>query len=134
MNLQRRVKDLFLLLAFCASAYAAEPLKPPEQFRGYYITFMRMPLWGLPEWKEAFDCLEEDRVNTVILWTAGGFRSRTFPITWEYNREHKNIQHDFLRELIDYAHAKKIRVLLGFTPFGYDGVNQFTITHPELKA
>ena len=25
-------------------------------------------------------------------------------------------------------------VLLGFTPFGYDGVNQYALEHPELKA
>ena len=24
--------------------------------------------------------------------------------------------------------------LLGFTPFGYDGVNRYPIEHPELKA
>jgi hypothetical protein len=41
---------------------------------------------------------------------------------------------DFMRELIDYAHTKNIRVLLGFTPFGYDGVNRYPIEHPELKA
>jgi hypothetical protein len=31
-------------------------------------------------------------------------------------------------ELIDHAHARGIRVLLGFTPFGYDGVNQTPAT------
>mgnify|MGYP000679787051 CR=1 FL=1 len=41
---------------------------------------------------------------------------------------------DFVRELIDYAHTKNIRVLLGFTPFGYDGANRYSIDHPELKA
>lgn len=44
------------------------------------------------------------------------------------------MRQDFARDLIDYAHTKKIRVLLGFTPFGYDGINQFPIEHPELKA
>jgi hypothetical protein len=44
------------------------------------------------------------------------------------------VAHDFVRELIDYAHAKQIRVVLGFTPFAYDGVNQFPLEHPELKA
>jgi hypothetical protein len=102
--------------------------------RGYYLTFMRMPVMGLPEWKRAIDCFAEDDANTLIVWTAGGFRSKKFPITWEYNREHENIRHDFLRDLIDYAHTKKIRVLLGFTPFGYDGVNRYPIEHPELKA
>jgi hypothetical protein len=106
----------------------------PFALRGYYITLMRMPVMGLAEWKQAIDCFAEDDANTLILWTAGGFRSRKFPITWQYNAEHANIQHDFVRELIDYAHAKHIRVLLGFTPFGYDGTNRYPIEHPELKA
>ena len=95
---------------------------------------MRMPMMGLPEWKEAIDSFAEDDVNLLILWTAGGFRSRKFPITWEYNQEHANVQNDFGRELIEYAHSKKMRVLLGFTPFGYDGVNRYPLEHPELKA
>src|SRR4051812_41772985 len=95
---------------------------------------MRMPVMGLAEWKQAVDCFAEDDVNTLILWAAGGFRSRRFPITWQYNAEHANVQHDFVRELIDYAHTKRMRVLLGFTPFGYDGVNRYPIEHPELKA
>lgn len=89
---------------------------------------------GLTEWKQAVDCFAEDDANVLILWTAGGFRSHKFPITWQYNAEHANIRHDFVRELIDYAHTKNIRVLLGFTPFGYDGTNRYPIEHPELKA
>jgi hypothetical protein len=104
------------------------------QSRGYYTTFMRMPNMGLPEWKEMIDCMQEDGANTLLLWTAGAFRSKKFPITWKYNSEHKNVQQDFARELIDYAHTRGIRIVLGFTPFGYDGVNQFPIEHPELKA
>ncbi len=102
--------------------------------RGYYITLMRMPVMGLAEWEQAVDCFAEDDANVLILWTAGGFRSRKFPITWQYNAEHANVRHDFVRALIDYAHTKKMRVLLGFTPFGYDGVNRYPLEHPELKA
>jgi hypothetical protein len=115
---------------FCFVAGGAEGFG----LRGYYVTFMRMPVMGLPEWKEAIDCFAEDDVNLVVLWMAGGFRSKKFPITWEYNREHANVRNDFGRELIDYAHTKGIRVVLGFTPFGYDGVNRYGIDHPELKA
>ena len=39
-----------------------------------------------------------------------------------------------MRDLIDHAHTRGIKVLLGFTPFGYDGVNQYPLEHPELKA
>ena len=106
----------------------------PFAVRGYYMTFMRMPLWGLPEWREALRCIEEDGGNTVILWMGGGFRSKKFPITWKYNEEHRNVREDFGRELIEEAHRRGIRVVLGFTPFGYDGVNQYALEHPELKA
>ena len=121
---------LLILWFMCLSTHGDEPFK----LRGYYVTFMRMPVMGFPEWKEAIDCFAEDDVNTLILWTAGGFRSKKFPITWQYNQEHANVTNDFVRQLIDYAHTKRIRVLLGFTPFGYDGVNRYPIEHPELKA
>lgn len=117
---------------------AAETHPPPEQIpftdRGYYVTFMRMPTFGLPQWKQAVDCFHADGSNLLLLWMAGGFRSKRFPITWKFNAEHANVRADFGRELIAYAQARGIRVLLGFTPFGYDGVNQYAIEHPELKA
>ena len=39
-----------------------------------------------------------------------------------------------MRDLIDHAHTRGIKVLLGFTPFGYDGVNQYPLEHPETRA
>lgn len=128
--MHRRIVRLFLLCWVALVAANGEPF----ELRGYYVTFMRMPVMGLPEWKQAIDCFAEDGANTLVLWMPGGFRSRKFPVTWQYNEEHANVRQDFARELIDYAHTKKIRVLLGFTPFGYDGINQFPREHPELKA
>jgi hypothetical protein len=118
-------------LALTPAGAAAEPA---FALRGYYLTFMRMPAMGLAEWKQAVDCFAEDDVNLLVLWMPGGFRSRKFPLTWRYNEQHPNVRHDFVRELIDYAHTKRIRVLLGFTPFGYDGVNQMPRDHPDWKA
>ncbi len=131
-----------LRLALLAFALSLEPVsssvaaaaEPPFAMRGYYMTFMRMPTFGLAEWKQMVDCIGQDGGNMVILWTAGAFRSKQFPITWRYNSDHANVRNDFVRELIDYAHSKQIRVLLGFTPFAYDGVNQYPLEHPELKA
>ena len=125
----RALTPLLILLTTNALR-AAEPFA----LRGYYLTFMRMPAMELADWKQAVDGFAQDNANVIILWTAGGFRSKKFPITWEYNRDHANVTNDFVRALIDYAHTKKIRVLLGFTPFGYDGVNRYPIEHPELKA
>jgi hypothetical protein len=125
---------VIILLAFEFGSTHDTLAAAPFELRGYYITLMRMPVMGLAEWKQAVDCFAEDDANVLILWTAGGFRSRKFPITWSHNAEHENVRHDFVRELIDYAHTKKIRVLLGFTPFGYDGVNRYPLEHPELKA
>jgi hypothetical protein len=106
----------------------------PIQLRGYYFTFCRMPTLGYPEWTSIVDDMAADGANVFILWVAGGFRSHKFPITWRYNQDHKNVRSDFVGRLINYAHSKQIKVLLGFTPFSYDGVNQYTLEHPELKA
>ena len=55
-------------------------------------------------------------------------------MTWRYNAEHENVRQDFVRDLIDHAHTRGIKVLLGFTPFGYDGVNHYPLEHPETEA
>src|SRR5678815_6197217 len=120
---------LFILLL--ASAHAVSEGEPFGT-RGYYTTFMRSPTFGLPEWKQMIDCMHEDRANFIVLWTAGAFRSKKFPITWQYNADHKNVQQDFVRELIEYAHEQGIKVVLGFTPFAYDGTDQYPLEHPEL--
>ncbi len=106
----------------------------PFAQRGYYITFMRMPTYDLADWRRIIDGIHDDGGNTLLLWVAGAFRSRKFPITWAYNQEHENVRKDFVRDLIDRAHARGIKVLLGFTPFGYDGVNQYSLEHPETRA
>jgi hypothetical protein len=119
------------------ATFGAEPSTDPQspfQERGYYITFMRMPTYDLADWKRIVDCIHDDGGNLLLLWMGGAFRSQKFPITWKYNEEHQNVQHDFVRDLIDHAHTRGVRVLLGFTPFGYDGVNHYPLEHPELRA
>ncbi len=114
---------------------AADPqTKPTFRLRGYYTIATRYPTAGLAVWKNILDCMQKDGCNLLIHWVAGSFKSVKFPETWQYNREHENIQSDFTREMIDYAHMQGIRVLLGFTPFGYDGVNRYSSTHPELTS
>ena len=128
------MKLLSSLPALIALTALGLPAAEPLPVRGYYFTFNRMPTFGLPEWKEIYSQIRADGGNTVMLWTGGGFRSTKFPITWQYNRDHKNVRNDFVRELIDYGHTLGIKTLLGFTPFSYDGVNQYTFEHPELKS
>src|SRR5215204_4794644 len=89
-----------VVLAFALVLSPSLAGEAPFAQRGYYMTFMRMPAFGLPEWRQMVDCIEEDGGNLLMLWTAGGFRSRKFPQTWEYNRDHKNVANDFVRELI----------------------------------
>ena len=101
--------------------------------RGYYITFMRGTTFKFEVWKISSTlCMKT--AESIVLWMGGAFPSRKFPITWKYNAEHQNNQDNFAGKLIDYAHTLGIRVLLCLTPFGYDGVNQYAIEHPELKA
>ena len=111
-----------------------EPNAPVFAHRGYYFTFSRMPTYGLDAWKRIVDCVQSDDGNTIILWMGGGFQSKRFPETWQHNKDHANIKTDFVPALIDYAHSKKIAVLLGLTPFGYDGVNQMSLTRPPWRA
>ena len=125
-----------ILLAFPGDGDGGAAPKGESPFaqRGYYLTFMRMPTYDLADWRRIVDGVRDDGGDTLLLWVAGGFRSRAHPVTWRYNAEHENVREDFVRALIDHAHDRGIRVLLGFTPFGYDGVNQYTLEHPELKA
>jgi hypothetical protein len=119
------------------TALGAEPPKGtdrPFRHRGYYTIGTRYPTAGLAVWKHALDCMHADGCNLLIHWAAGGFKSKKFPETWAHNKDHENVKADFTREMIDYAHGRGIRVLLGFTPFGYDGVNRYTATRPELVA
>jgi hypothetical protein len=95
---------------------------------------MRLPTLGLAVWKEIVDDIATDGANTIILWMGGAFRSKKFPVTWQWARDHENVKRDFARDLIDHAHQRGIKVLLGFTPFGYDGVNQLPLEKPTLKA
>ena len=120
-------------LVLPARAFAAENRLPFQQ-RGYYLCFMRMPTFGLAVWREIIDGIASDRANTIILWMGGAFRSKKFPITWQWTKDHENVKADFGRELIAHAHHRGVKVLLGFTPFGYDGVNQLPLEKPELKA
>lgn len=100
----------------------------------YYLTFSRMPTLGLDAWQAIYRSYAADGVTRVVLWIGGGFRSRKYPITWQYNAGHRNIEHDFVSELIEYGHTLGIRTLLGFVPFDYDGINQYAVQHPRLKA
>src|SRR5437763_1863756 len=87
------------LLASASAALAGKFLRSGRSFaapatdapafahRGYYITFMRMPTFGLEAWKSAIDCFAADGINLLMLWMAGGFASKKFPITWKYNAE-----------------------------------------------
>jgi hypothetical protein len=108
--------------------------QPHFRERGYYITFMRAPLFTFETWKGILNAVKQDGGNLVILWMGGAFPSRKFPITWKYNSVHENNKHNFAGKLIDYGHTLGLKVLLCLTPYGYDGVNQYAIEHPELKA
>jgi len=102
--------------------------------RGYYLLPCRTPTLGYRAYRDLIDGLAQDRVNTLILWLGGGFRSKKFPVTWQYNAENSNVREDFMGKIIRHAHRRGIRCLLGFTPFGYDGVNRYPLEHPDLKA
>ncbi|HTD67352.1 MAG TPA: hypothetical protein VK846_12565 [Candidatus Limnocylindria bacterium] len=86
-----------MILVFLAAGPASAGAAVTNEafaIRGYYTTFMRMPTFGLPEWKQMIDAMEKDGANFLILWTVGAFHSKQFPITWKYNADHKNVEKD----------------------------------------
>lgn len=104
------------------------------KYRGYYFILSRNPNYGLKEYKYILDCMAEDNCNMLILWIGGGFPSKRYPETWDYNKNHRNCTENFTKDLIDYAHNKGIKILLGLSPYVYDGVNRYGLAHPELSA
>lgn len=115
-------------------AVSPPPDAGPFRVRGYYTLMTRTPTAGLAVWTDCLDRMAEDRCNLLVHWIAGGFKSEKYPETWEHNADHENVKKDFTNELIAHAHGKGIKVVLGFTPYGYDGVNRYTRTHPGLTA
>jgi len=117
-----------------APGRAPEPKRGPFQHRGYYTIGTRYPTAGLAVWKRVLDAMRADGCNLLIHWFAGGFQSKKYPESWAHNADHENVKADFTRAMIDDAKSKGVRVILGFTPFGYDGVNLMTKARPEWKA
>lgn len=102
--------------------------------RAYYTIVGRQQRWGEDEWRRYVDAAAEDGCNLLVLWTAGGFASRRFPTSWDYNRDHPNVRSDFLGRVIDHAHDLSIKTALGFGTFCYDGVNRIPLAHPALAG
>jgi hypothetical protein len=117
-----------------APMVAAASPPPGIGSRGYYLTFCRIPTVTFATWCSIMDSFAEDGLDHLVLWLGGAFRSRKYPITWQYNKNHENVRHDFVGQLIDYAHTRGIKILLGFTPYTYDGTNQYAFERPDLKG
>lgn len=101
---------------------------------GWYVIPSRTQSWGLAEWERYVDAMAEDGHNLLILWIAGGFPSRRYPASFDYNLANRNVQEDFAGRLIDYAHERGVKVLLGFGAFCYDGVNRLPLVMPEIAG
>src|SRR5688572_30715739 len=133
----RRSTAILLLGALAVSAALAGEEAPPSKpfdYRGYYFILSRNPGYGLEDYRFILDRMAEDRANLLILWIGGGFPSRRYPETWDHNRDHRNVKENFAGAVIDHARSRGIRVVLGLTPFAYDGVNRYGAAHPELGA
>ena len=122
---------------FSSSPRLQQPMNRSKRSRGYYFTFCRMPTFGLAESKQIYDRIHSDGGNTVLLWIGGGFRSRKFPVTWQYNRDHKNIQADFVHELIDYGHRQGNQDTARLHAVSYDCVltnTRLSIRYQQLRG
>src|SRR5207249_10164038 len=130
------IRHLALTLVLSAGLRAGPVAEGAQRlaYGGYYFILSRNPSYGPAEYRLILDRMAEDGANTWILWIGGGFASKRYPETWDYNKGHANCRKDFVGEVIGEAHRRSIRVLLGFTPFAYDGVNRYGAAHPEMAA
>jgi hypothetical protein len=77
------MSPILVSLTLLALPASSDPVEAsPFAQRGYYITFMRMPTYDLADWKKIVDGIHDDGGNTLLLWVAGTFRSKMFPITF----------------------------------------------------
>ena len=60
-------------LVFLSETLNGAVTNEPFAIRGYYTTFMRMPTFGLKEWKQMIDCMKDAGANFLVLWTARMF-------------------------------------------------------------
>jgi hypothetical protein len=69
MKLRGQLFRFWFVLLSVVAYWLNSPAAEAFALRGYYLTFMRMAVMGLPEWKQAMDCFAEDGANVIILWT-----------------------------------------------------------------
>lgn len=134
MSRNRRLSYFLSLLSLLLALERPGLTGEPFAYRGYYFILSRNPGYGLKDYELILDRMAEDRANTLILWIGGGFPSKRYPETWDYQKEHRNCKENFAGAAVDHAHERGIKVLLGLTPFAYDGVNRYGAAHPELGA
>src|SRR5260221_1182464 len=112
-RVMNRVWPLAVALAMISPSFAAEPAASPEPFawRGYYFILSRNPGYGLEDSKLILDRMAEDRANSLILWIGGGFPSKRYPETGDYNRSHTNCRENFAGARIHHAPPARIKAL-----------------------
>ncbi|HLH36112.1 MAG TPA: family 20 glycosylhydrolase [Alloacidobacterium sp.] len=96
--------------------------------------------WAKPDgsgydWRGFVDWMASHKINNLNVWIFGlpfgiAYDSKRFPEL--VNRYHPNVKHEFMTELIDYAHSRGIRV---FTMINFpDGFTPVIKRYPELAG
>ena len=154
-QLLARRGDAFVLPHVRIADYPNTEVRSVSTTFAWYAGFSRAgfdsQLWGLSEWQAFIDTCSDFKVNQVNMCMYGywPFRFDEFPETTlsnyplkVWNKEnrtwidiaysHPNIAHEFLSELIRYAHARGIRI------FAYVGLNSYNggyaNVHVERRA
>lgn len=127
---------------YSAKDYFVSELNPPPpafEHTGYYVFLGRgdfwdethqLALWSLQNWKTFADWMSDHKADTLFVLLNGytlAYPSDKYPVLRD--KFSNNARYSFLREFIDYAHARGIRVYLTLTTD--DHAEGFGTLHPE---
>jgi len=102
--------------------------------RGPYLLpqYGVVPEYTLEHWKHIIDRMAEGGLNRIYWWVAGMYPSPRFPETFTITNSKMGVED--INTLIDYAHERGMKFLVGGGAFFWHGVDGYLEDHPELAA
>ena len=95
-----------ILAGLCADAFCAEPRSGPERLLWIWLSNLE------GQWKAYVDFAADWKCTGVVIWGLDGWRDQPAG-------KHRG-SHAFCREVVQYAHARGLKVIHGFGLNGYD--------------
>ena len=102
------------VLLFEPMLCAAEPSSAPQPQRYFWVWWRNLE----GHWQDLIDFTAEHQMDGVVIWGLQGWKGSG----------------QSCRQVVDYAHAKKVRVIHGLGLNGYEVGTDIVRAHPELAA